>query len=62
MKVIDLIKVIYPTTEIRFFDYSGQTICFCADILDIPPTFWHREIAQISTSEEGTLEILLKKI
>ena len=62
MKVIDLVKVIYPTTEIEFFDFSGQTICFCANTLDIPPAFWYREIAQISTSEEGTLEILLKKI
>lgn len=60
MKVIDLVKVLYPSTEIEFFNSLGISMCFCADILDIPQDIWRREINQISTSEEGTLEILLK--
>lgn len=60
MKVIDLVKVLYPVTEIEFFNSLGMSICFCADVFDIPADIWHREIKQVSTSEEGTLEILLK--
>lgn len=60
MKVIDLMKVLYLTTEIEFFNSSGKPSRFCEDILDIPAEFWYREIDQISTSEEGILEILLK--
>ena len=60
MKVIDLVKVLYPCTKIEFFNPLGISMCFCADILDIPADIWHREINQVSTSEEGILEILLK--
>ena len=60
MRVIDLVKVLYPLTEIEFFNSLGMAMCFCADILDIPADIWHRKISQVSTSEEETLEILLK--
>ena len=60
MKVKDLIKVLYPLVEVEFFNSLGKSICFCAGILDIPAIIWHREVSQISTNEEGTLEILLK--
>ena len=60
MKVIDLVKIVCPLTEIEFFNSWGVSMCFCANILDIPADIWHREIKQIGTSEEGTLEILLK--
>lgn len=60
MRVIDLVKVLHPVTEIEFFNSLDISMCFCADIFDIPQDFWHREIEKISTNEEGTLEILLK--
>lgn len=60
MRVIDLVKVLYPVTEIEFFNSLGIPMCFCGDVLDIPGDIWHREIDQISINEEGALEILLK--
>lgn len=60
MKVIDLLMVLYPLTEIEFFHSSGVSMCFCTDFLDVPGDFYHKEIDQVSTNEHGTLEILLK--
>jgi hypothetical protein len=60
MKVIDLVKLLYPTTEIEFFNSKGKSLCFCVGVLDIPADMWHREINQISANEHGTFEILLK--
>ena len=60
MKLIDLVKIIYPATEIEFFNNKGQSLGFCADILDIPFDLWHKEVNHIGTNEHGTLEIYMK--
>lgn len=60
MKVIDLFMVLDLNTQVEFFHPLGASMCFCTDLFDVPADFYHKEIDQVSTSEHGTLEILLK--
>lgn len=60
MQLADLIRVIYPATEMEFFNNKGQSLGFCTDILDIPIDLWHKEVNHIGANEHGTLEIYMK--
>ena len=60
MKLIDLAKIIYPVTEMEFFNNKGQSLGYCTDILEIPIYLWYEEVDYIGTNGYGILEIYMK--
>lgn len=64
MKVKDLLKVLFPLTEIEIFEYGSARGEFFYEVAKVDEKYFDREIDQVSASSDETdlIEIVLKKL